>query len=107
MRNLPATSLLTPSLLTPSLLTLALAVVSIPGAAAQTAPNGVLTPAPVPSRGPTEVAPSDRVGRADGSERAAPFSGLPNTLDASRGQSTPTTTGESSRDGAPAPSLSR
>ena len=78
------------------------------GSFAQTAPSGVLTPAPVPNRGPMEVAPADRAGPpANGAERAAPFSGLPDTLDPSRGQATPSTLGDSTRQGAPAPSLSK
>ncbi len=74
------------------------------GAVAQTQP---LTPAPVPNRGPEGVIPADRAGRPDGSERAAPFSGLPNTVGAGTGQDTPSTTGSVDTRSAPSPSLSR
>ena len=77
------------------------------GAWAQSAPNGALTPAPVPNRGPTEVAPANRVDRPNGAERAAPFSGLPNSVEGDRGESTPSTLGDSVRQGAPAPSVSK
>jgi len=77
------------------------------GAWAQTAPSGVLTPAPVPDRGPVGVPPADRVERPNGAERAAPFSGLPSSVEGDRGESTPSTLGDSTRQGAPAPSLSK
>ena len=73
---------------------------------AQTAPDGVLTPAPVPNVGPATVVPADRAGRIDGSDRAAPFSGVPNTFGAGTGQQTPATSGVVTPT-APAPSLSR
>ena len=77
-------------------------------ATAQTAPNHVLTPAPVPNVGPATVAPADRAGRADGDERGTPFSGLPSTLQPGAGQPSPTTLGDSSRgDTAPSPALGR
>jgi len=66
-----------------------------------------LAPAPVPNRDMGGVAPSDRAGRPDGSERAAPFSGLPNTMGAGTGQDTPATTGAVDTRSAPSPSLSR
>ena len=71
---------------------------------AQTAP---LTPAPVPNRDMQTVAPADRVGRPDGSERSAPFSGLPTSMGAGAGQDTPATTGAVETRTAPSPSLSR
>ncbi len=71
------------------------------------AQSGALTPAPVPNRGLGEVPPADRAGRPDGSERAAPFSGLPNTLGAGTGQNTPATTGSVDTRTAPSPDLSR
>ena len=66
-----------------------------------------LTPAPVPNRDMGGVAPSERAGRPDGSERAAPFSGLPNSVGAGTGQDTPATTGSPQTQTAPTPSLSR
>ena len=86
----------------------ALAILPAAAAFAQTAPNGVFTPAPVPRVGPSNVTPADRAGRVDGSERGTPFSGLPNTLNAGGGQSSPTTLGDTSRgDTAPSPALGK
>ena len=73
---------------------------------AQSAPDGVLTPAPVPNVRPAEVAPADRVERPNGAERAAPFSGLPSSVGGSRGES-PANLGEATRQGSPVPSLSK
>lgn len=66
-----------------------------------------LTPAPVPNRELGGVAPSERAGRPDGSERSAPFSGLPSAVGAGSGQDTPATTGSPRTDTSPTPSLSR
>ena len=76
------------------------------GAYAQSAPDGVLTPAPVPNLRPVEVPPADRVERPNGAERAAPFSGLPSSVDGSRGES-PANLGDAARQGSPVPSLSK
>ena len=77
------------------------------GALGQSAPNGVLTPAPVPNRGPAEVTPSERVERPNGAERAAPFSGLPSSVEGDRAETQPGTLGEVGRRGTPVPSLSK
>ena len=78
------------------------------GAFAQaSAPDKVLTPAPVPNRGSSLGAPADRAGRPDGGERAAPFSGLPSSLGAGSGQGTPSTLGSAEKDSPPTPSVSR
>ena len=72
-----------------------------------TADAQTLTPAPVPNRELGGVAPSERAGRPDGSERSAPFSGLPSSVGAGAGQDTPSTTGSPRTDTSPTPSLSR
>lgn len=70
-------------------------------------PDNVLTPAPVPNREMGAGPPADRAGRDTGSDRAAPFSGLPATMGAGSGQSTPATVGTADKESAPAPSVSR
>lgn len=84
-----------------------LAAATVAPAAAQTAPSGVLTPAPVPGIDRSIGPPADRAGRPDGSERGAPFSGLPSSLTPGSGEQTPATLGTTDRPTAPAPGLSR
>ncbi len=86
---------------------LAALLLTISAAAMAQAPDKVLTPAPVPNRDAGLGAPADRAGRSDGAERSAPFSGLPSSLGAGTGQSTPATLGSAEKDSAPTPSVSR
>ncbi len=67
-----------------------------------------LRPAPVPGVLPSTGAPADRAGTSNTADSSAPFAGQPTGAIAGSGQATPQNLASpTSRDTAPAPSLSR